>query len=401
MIFFSEILNKKVYSDKNRYLGKISDLLIHVKDKPYITKFILKKKSPIVVSINYLFLVDGKLQVKSDYQHSQKEEFELSLKKNILDKQIIDIEGSKVVRVNDILLQEGKDWYMAGVDTSMRIILRWFGMAWLIPSINKIFPYHKEGKILAWGDIQLLELSRGQLKLKLEQDRLQRLRPEDLADYLEKTDISNTRKILLNIDEQYAADVVNNLNITFQSELIRDLKPEKAARILSMSDPDEVVDILIALPKVHRETIINLMDKERKAEIVHLLSHAKTPIGKLMTTEYFTASPNETIQSVVDRIRNETSQFEQLYYVYVINERKELIGVCNFHELLLHKSDTPLYRFMITNLLVLHLSTPEDIAINRMLKYKLSALPVVNTSRKLLGIITLDDIAEYIVEKLR
>jgi magnesium transporter len=106
------------------------------------------------------------------------------------------------------------------------------------------------------------------------------------------------------------------------------------------------------------------------------------------------------VSDILRKIRNASSHFEQLNYIYVLNDSRALVGVCNMHELLMQPPDMQIYKFMVTNVILLHLHTPEEIAIKRMLKYKIYALPVVDNKNHLLGILTLDDIAEFIVSSL-
>lgn len=119
-----------------------------------------------------------------------------------------------------------------------------------------------------------------------------------------------------------------------------------------------------------------------------------------MTTEYLVVNTQMTVREVIEKIKKETTDFSFLNYVYVVNNNFELVGVFNLHELLLENLDTPVYKFMVQNLIVVHLSTPEEIVFKKMLKYKIYALPVIDEKRRILGIITLDDISEDLLKKL-
>ncbi len=123
---------------------------------------------------------------------------------------------------------------------------------------------------------------------------------------------------------------------------------------------------------------------------------AKTPIGDFITSQYITVGPEDTVRQVINRVKKETVDFSYLYYIYVVNKENQLIGVVNLHELLLQDLETQMYRFMVQNVVVVHLTTPEEIAINKMIKYRLQALPVTGRNKKILGIVTIDDLAEFI-----
>jgi CBS domain-containing protein/sporulation protein YlmC with PRC-barrel domain len=399
MIYFSEILHKAVYTDHKTYLGKLKDLIFVVKEKPYVTKMVIHGDKDIILPLSALKSINGKIIVSENAQHTQLEENELYIHKNILDKQIIDIGGSKVVRVNDVVIQNKPEWYVSGVDISLYGVLRWFGLEKIAYSmLNKLF-FTPTPEILSLSDIQPLELARGRIQLKLEQNKLKKLRPEDLADYLELTNTESIKNILNTMDQDYAADVIKNLKINYQTELFNQFTSEKAASIISKIEPDDAVDILLTLDSRIRKDILEHLHKDDRIGIDHLLEHSHTPIGEHMTTEYYTAFPNATVKQVMKEIRSKTNEFEHLNYVYILNNNEQLVGVCNLHELLTYSDDTPLYKFMITDVIAINLSTPEEIAISKMLKYKLYSIPVIDREKHLLGIITLDAITGFLLEK--
>src|SRR3989344_4522099 len=398
MIYFSEILHKSIYTDQNSYLGRLKDLIFVVKDRPYITKMVVGREKEVVYPLSSLKSINGKLIVSSDVQSTHLDENELYISKNLLDQQIIDLAENKVVRVNDVILQNKPERYLSGIDISFYGILRWFGLEKSIVSIMKLISLAPVPEVLSWVDIQPLELARGRINLKLEQERLKKLRPEDLADYLELTNTESIKKILNTMDQQSAAMVIKNLNINYQTELFNIFSSEKAASVVSLIEPDDAADILFTLDKQKRLEILSFLSIEDRLELEQLLNFAHTPIGEHITTEFFTAFPNDTIKEVMREIKNKTSNFEHLNYVYVLNQNKQLVGVCNMHELLLNDEDTPLYKFMITNLVAINLTTPEEIAISKMLKYKLYGLPVIDREKHLLGMITLDSITGFLLE---
>ncbi|MBI4008862.1 magnesium transporter, partial [Candidatus Roizmanbacteria bacterium] len=331
---------------------------------------------------------------------SELEENELFLLKNIQDKQIIDLKGNKVVRVNDVVLQDKNGLYVSGVDISLLGIFRWLKLEKYFHKLANFVNYRPISQFLSWADIQPLELARGQVRLKKEEQKLEKLRPEDLADYLEKTNVVNTRKILKILDKKFAADVIRSLNINYQTSLFKYFTPEIAAKFISLIDPDEAVDIILTQSPKKREQIIRLLGESKKTEINHLLKLSNTPIGELITTEYLTVSPEETVKSVITKVRRDSADFFTLLNIYVVNKDNQLIGVFNIHELLLQDDNTQVYKFMIQNVIVVHLTTPVEIVIRKMFKYHLLHLPVIDISKKIQGIITMVDVDKFVVEKL-
>lgn len=404
MLYYSELVNKKVYTEDRIKVGELKDFIFLISENPVVTKIVIRTHSAekIIVSTDYLLKVDDSLIIEKEYLSSYLEENELYLVKNLLDKQIIDLKGNKIVRVNDVALNQDKNkLIVAGVDVGFLGLirrLRFLGGDNVYKFFSR-FSIRPTSQFLSWADIQPLELMRGQVKLRKKEEKLKKVRPEDLADYLEQTNVINARKFLRILDTEKAADVISNLNINYQTSLFKSFRAEKAAKLLAFIDPDEAVDVLLTLSKSRRNEIINLLEEGVREDILRLLDLSKNTIGGLITTEYFYVKPDNSVRQVIDKIREVARDFSALDYVYVINKQDELVGVVSLHELLLQNLDTPVYKFMTQNVIVIHFTTPEEIVIKKMLKYKLYALPVIDEGKHIQGIITLDDVTPSILKK--
>lgn len=398
MLYFSEIQGKKVYTEDDVYVGKLIDFIFLASDKPKITKLVIRtQKNPgLIVSVDSLLRISVKVLLAKNYQEVSLAENELYLLKNLLDTQIIDIAGSKIIRVNDVAIAEGPDYHIAGVDIGFLGILRRLGLEDIAIKFLRIFKRQLISPFLSWADIQPLELARGHVQIKKDEKRLSKIRPEDLADYLEKTNIINVRKILNIMDEKKAAEVIGELNINYQTALFRHLKSEKIAKIISLIEPEEATDVLLTLPKRKRENILSLLDTKAREEIEYLLRLSKTPIGDALSTDYLVVDSTITSRQVMVTIRKETRDFHILNYIYVVNKENQLVGVISLHELILQDPDRPIYKYMTQNLSVIHLTTPELVVFKKMVKYKLSALPVLDGEKRMLGIVNFDDIVDLI-----
>ncbi|MCX7956052.1 MAG: CBS domain-containing protein [Patescibacteria group bacterium] len=405
MLYFSELYNKKVYTKDKLELGRLKDFIFLASENSLITKIVIenKKKEKEIISSEYLIKIDEDIFIEKNYLTSYLEENELYLVKNLLDKQIIDIKGNKIVRVNDVVINKNNNqFFIFGVDIGFIGILRRIRIfnVYKIYNLLSRLNIRLTSKFLSWADIQPLELARGQVKLKRKEEKLKEIRPEDLADYLERINLVNTKKILKILDIEKAAEVISNLNINYQTALFRNFKPETSAKFLKYIDPDEAVDVFLTLSKKKQEAILEFLDKNTKNNILKLLELSKNPIGALITTEYLYVYSDNSVRQVIDKIKKETKNFSVLDYIYVVNKKDELVGVFSLHEMILKDLDTPVYKFMIQNVIVIHLTTPQNIAIKKMLKYKLYALPVIDENKKILGIITLDDLTDNILEKI-
>lgn len=400
MLYFAELAGKKVTSADGKLVGRLTDFAFLATDQPLITKLRIDTKvGHILVPISSMKTLNGKIELASGYETSGVSENELSVRIHLLDQQIIDLKGNKVVRVNDVVIQDKPYFVIAGVDVGVLGIARWLKLEqWLNRQVS-YFGTSLRSDFLPWENIQPVELSRGKVQLKREEAKLTKLAPEDLADHLERLSVKNLRRILDLLPNEYEAEVVQNLNVSRQRELLRNIQPKHAAGILSLIDPDEAVDILLTLSPRRRDMITPLLTENAKQQIDYLLNLSTTDIGNLATTEYFSADPEETAGNVRRRMKRDTTLATPLTYIYVVNKKKELIGVCNLHELLLQDTDAPMYKFMIPNVVAVYLTTPPEIAMKKMIKYKIYSLPIINDKRGILGVVTIDDLVESMQDK--
>ena len=405
MLYFSRLKGKQVQTEGGKHLGKLVDVLFLASNTPLITKLVVKSptKEEILIPADALKKVSHTLILKDEFSISEPSTGDLSLVKNLLDQQIIDVQGHKVVRVNDVTIQDNEgdnpSFYVSGVDIGFRGILRWINLEEASLPIYKVLGWDTHPHFLSWSEIQPLELARGNVQLKKGLDNLDRIRPEELADYLEKTNIRNVNKIVSQLDEEYAAEVIGDLNTSYQTALFRRFSPEKSAELIELIDADEAVDILLTLSHEKRDEILASLSKKKQGELHSLLKLSKTPIGELITSEYFAIEINHTVGDVIEMIKEKTEEFSYLPYIYITNDENELVGVVNIHDLFVHSHETSIRDIMEQNLIVIHVTTPKDIAVKKMLRYKVYALPVTDNAKHLEGVVRFDDLAERVLQK--
>lgn len=402
MIYFSELKGKKVFTEDQVKVGVLEDLIFLASENPSVTKIIVRGpfKEKLIIPVEFVLKFNHTILINKNYVVASLEENELHLVKNLLDKQIIDLKGNKVVRVNDVAIQDKGRLYIAGVDVGYLGILRAFGLEEPFIKLFSLFGIKLRSIFLSWGDIQSLELVHGAVKLKRQEEKLEKIPPEDLADHLEKTNIANAQRILKILDEKKAAEVIKSLNLNYRSAIFKNYKPEKAIRFLSYIDPDDAVDILLTLNAKKRSQILEKVNDDQRKIYDRLIHYSTTEIGSILTPEYLTVRPGDLVRETIKKIKVETSGFASLHAVYVLNEKKELFGVFSLHDLLQQDLETPIYKFMNQNVVVLHLTTPAEIALKRMEKYRLSALPVIDNSHNILGIVTLIDLMQLFLSKI-
>src|SRR5258708_2891774 len=228
MLYFSKTKGRKVYTQDRAFIGKLDDFLFLASETPLVTKLVIKteRNTYTIIPLEFVKNINGDITIDNKFKSIEDvSDNELSLNKNLLDQQIIDVEGHKVVRVNDVTIQDKEgdkpSFYISGVDVGFRGILRWLSLEEIALPFYKALNLQSHPHFLSWADIQPLELARGNVQLKKGLEKLDRIRPEDLADYLQKTTILNVNKIVSNLDQDYAAEVIGDLNTSYQTALFK------------------------------------------------------------------------------------------------------------------------------------------------------------------------------------
>lgn len=400
MLYFSELFGKKVFTRDRQYVGKLTDLMFLPNETPLVTKIVVKTSQgkdfliPIQdVKKNGIGFVLGQ-----NYKTEEKTNNEISLRNKLQNQQIIDIGGEKVIRVNDVVISDTPDYAVSGIDVSLLGVFRWIGGVKFISKILNLFK-RPPSDFIPWSDLESSELVKGRIVLKSEKERLNRIHPADLAEHLEHANILNVLRSLRVMDEKLSARVVADLNLDFQREVFQRLLPENAGQILSLIPPDDAVDVLLSLDVQKREKILEYIQEGKKEKILYLLNHARTPIGHLMNTDYIVVPSDISAKLILAKVKKETQDFSEFLYVYAINNKHQIVGVCSLHELIAQKLDTPFYKFMNQNLILGRLTTPKEILLRRMIKYKIYGVPIVDENRKVLGVVSMQDIAEDVLKE--
>ena len=402
MIYFSELRRKKVQTEDEVIIGYLDDLVFLALETPRISKIVVydNNKNKIYIPIENVVRINNKLTISKNYLTTEIKINELFIIRNLLDKQIIDLKGNKVVRVNDVVINDKPNYYVAGVDIGILGILRRLGLEQLFYKLTNYFFIKYNSQFLSWADIQPLELSRGKIVLNLPQEKLNNLHPADLADYLEKTNIKNISKILNLLDQKLATKVISELNPNFQLSLLRRLDEKKTETLLAHMDTDEVSDLLSQFSPKKRQYYLAKLEPKKRHEIERLFKLSHTSIGRYFSSEFVTVKPENTATQVIDKIKKETVDMMTVEYIYVVNDKNELVGVFNLHELLLQSLDTPVFKFMTPNLFIAHVNSPIMTVTRKLIKYHLNALPIVDPNKAIIGIIRGEDIAEYFLPQI-
>lgn len=407
-IFVSELINKKVVDRTGERVGYIKDFTaIRGEIFPVIDNFVLKKEGKLLLlpwdEIEF-FNREFTLCKSSAEEVKLKEpsEEDIFVVKDIMDKQIFDINGAKLVRVNDLKIREvGGKLCIIAVDVGFRGLLRRLGLKgrggkfW--KALVKGLPY----ELISWGFIQPLEPKVTRLVLSIPKDVLSQQHPYDIANILEKLPPDEQESFIESIGVEKIAESLPELDEKHQVEIMERLEKEKAADILEAMPPDEAADLLGDLPDEKAEELMEEMEKEVLEEVKELLQHEDDTAGGLMTTEFIALRPYMTVDETLSFLRLTAPDVENINTIYITDENDRLMGFVSIRDLFIHPPESPLSSFMNQRVKSV---TPESEGMEvakTMAKYNLLSLPVVDEDKKLIGIITVDDVLEFMIPSIK
>ncbi len=397
--FFSQVQRISIYDHEGRRVGELRDLAIRWdRGTPKATGIKYAKGVNRLIPVEQLdnFNHEG-LKLKGALAEERLvplQPDEIYLGKWLMDKQIIDIKGAKVVRVNDIKifwLQSGERKYLlpVAVDIGLRGLARRLGVEFLLKK--------RENHFVWWHSIQHLEEKTASLQLVSERAQLDKLHPADLADILEDLDYKKRTDVMEDLDVETAAEAFAEMEADTQIEIIEHLGSEQAADLLEEMPPDEAADLLGELPEEKADELLNLMEPEEAQEVRELMEHEEDTAGALMTTEFIALPPELTVAQAFPELRKQAAEAETIYYLYILGEGETLLGVVSLRELLVAEPETKLTDIMQTRIISVLPDDPHERVTELIDKYGLLALPVVEESGKMEGIITVDDVLDMLI----
>lgn len=403
-VFTSEIIKKSVLDPKGEELGRVRDLVVVRGDPlPKVEALIIERKKKLFLlpwgdlNIFNKKIIASKIYADGLRPYELTEE-DLLIVRDIFDKQILDANGAKVVRVNDIKLEGYQDdAVLIGVDVGMRGILRRLGIERGSDEFLGLFNTTLPQTLISWNYIQPLRPKLGAIGLTVPRQMLSELHPADIADIISQVSREEGAHLFKDLDIETAAEALSELKPEMQADIINAMDTDKAADIIEEMPPDEAADILSDLPTEKAKELLESIGKEDAEDIQELLGHEEDTAGGLMTNEYIAYPPETTVQEAIARLKVDSKEVETVYYIYVLDKSEKLMGVVSLRELLLAEPDCPLGDIMETNLKSVAPGEDEMDVAETISKYNLLALPVVDADGYMHGIITVDDIIDILL----
>ena len=403
MFFLSKLLGSPVRDAADKAAGTLGDLIVSSGQAyPRVTALAVKRRGKIVYAAweqVTSFEESGTiLRVPATAMGDRElEAGELPLSATFLDKQLVDTEGRKVIRVNDIqLLRTGIDVHVVAVDVSSGAILRRVGLARVGERIAK-GRQNPKPHLIDWKDVDVEHTDDSSVRLAVPRTKLELLHPADIADLVHELSPEERAAVLDALEDDLAADTFEELHPSYQASLLLEMPDEKASELLVNMSPDDAADLLADLPDDRRQHFIAMMQKADADDLEELLSYPEHSAGGIMTTDYAWARLDDTAEKATQRLREQAEYVETVYYIYVVDRSEKLRGVFSLRDLLTTPLDKKVRDFMTENPVAVSTAASEEEITDVIAKYNLLALPVVDDEGELHGIITIDDAIDLVL----
>jgi CBS domain-containing protein len=405
MIFLSDFLRADVVDVHQKTVGSVRDLIVRVQEPyPVVTAVVLRPRGGAPETIawqNVRAWDDRELSLNvpaaqlTPYANADSE---LWLSRDVLDKQIVDTDGRRVVRVNDLQLQErDAQLLLVGVDIGARGLMRRIGVEKWGRRMRRLTGADFPQRIVSWDAVDPVESDERSVRLRISHQKLSKLHPADIAEIVGQLGGRDREAIFASLDDETAADTLEESSEEVQAQILARLSDERAADILEAMSPDEAADLLADLPEERREQLIAKMEADEAEDVEELLTYEEDTAGGLMTTEFVAIPVSLTAAQTIDRLRELEPDAESIYYVYVVDDDEKLLGVLSLRDLIVAKPETRIADIMIKRVIAVPLDArPEDVAAV-IAKYNLLAVPVVDDDDRIQGIVTIDDAMDEVM----
>lgn len=403
-IFLNSVLGKTVINPQGHEIGRLRDLvMIPGESFPEVSHLLVQHKGRTVsvpwqrVALfnRFVISVSGSLQSIPSYQQK---EGEILLKRDILDRQIVDVNGAKVVRVNDLKLGSlNERLCVFFVDVGFRGLLRRMGYEHLGERIASLFKLQLPHYHINWEYVQLLEMNLFRLTLTVARDQLKEIHPADLAQIISDIPSGSIGAVLHSLGTETAGEAIQELEPELRSRVMGLLESGQASSILEEMNPDQAADVLGDLPEEKAQELLGLMDEEEADEIQELMEHEEDTAGGLMNSQFMAIPGELSAGAALEMVRSRASEIDTIYYLYVLDQEESLRGVVSLKDLLVNPPESIVRDLMTTGIKSVHVDSTPNQVLEIVAKYNFVALPVLDKEEKMAGIITVDSILELFI----
>lgn len=412
MIYLSQLMGNPVYAADGEKIGTVSDLGIATGEVfPRVTSLAFKGpgRTPFMISWRkYVDTYDEKeihLKVPAvEIRFSYLQPDEVLIARDILNKQIVDTRGMRVVRVNDLKLSDTSSTQLRllGAEVGARGILRSLSPALehVALKVARTFGHPIPERIIAWSYMDLVERDLSNVKLSVSHKTLDDMHPADIADIIERLDPRLRGQVFAQLDDEQRAGAMAEFDDdAMAAELMGGMNEREASRMLSEMDPDDAAELVSELDYDKAEKLLRLMGVQEQRAIRQLLGYREDTAGRIMTSEFAALPEDKTVADAVELLRGLDEDFESVRYVYLSDEDNKLSGVVTLNALIVAEPQTPLADICTREVITASPEDDQEDVAEDIAKYNLLAMPVVADDGHLLGIVTVDDALDVLEEE--
>ncbi|SKA84161.1 PRC-barrel domain-containing protein [Clostridium sp. USBA 49] len=401
--FLNSILHKNVYDEYGDSIGKLLDIFVTTETGyPKAIGYKIKKGGEIFYyefrSIDF-FKDNNKIIIKiRDAKEIIPRSFSYLLSKHLLGKQIIDINGKKVVKVNDLSMSIiAGELRVVAVDTGFLALARRFKMEGIVKWICSLIHKEISDSLIIWDDVESIEMQNNNLMISVPYKKLSKLHPADLADILEEMDSEFRKKVFESLDENLAADTLEEIEPEIQKDLIKNISESKVVEVFDSMPNDEIAGILDEVDEETAEKILASMESGDADEIRTLMRYEDETVGSIMNKDFIAFNVDITVEETIELLRELKPDDEVMHYIFIVDDDEKLQGVISLRNLIISNSNCKLREIMDTNVIKINDKDNIDKAIELAVKYNLVSLPVVDKEDKLCGSVILSDILDEVL----
>lgn len=407
-IYLSAVIGRSVINSKGEKLGTLRDLVMVPGDVfPEVSHIIIKARTGLKsLPWNEVSLFTHIVISVSGAQQPGLSPFtpgdnEILVKRDLLDKQIVDVDGAKVVRVNDIKLGNlNQKLCIFSVDIGFRGLLRRLGYERMgdtvAKSLGKVIPNTE----ISWEYVQPLEANSSKLALNIARDQMNEMHPADLADIIENIPIQSIRTVLDSMDAETTGETLYELESDMRNLIISQLNNEQMTDILEEMEPDEAADLLSTMPEHKQQELLHMMDQEDAEDIQELLEHEQDSAGGLMNPDYLRLTSDITVGRAMEILKACADEVETIFYGYVVAADDQLEGVVSLKGLIMNPPETLITDIMEENIKSVPIDADPEDMLEILAKYDLIAIPVLDAEQKMAGIVTVDDVLAHYLPQI-
>lgn len=398
--FTSWIQGRVVCDSQGRRMGVLKDFLVEpVGTSLEIRALVLKDaRGFFLVPGDALTGIDSPLYLRaeaSDYPHAAVPEEDIHLVRDVLDAQLIDTQGAKVVRVNDVQLNWlGNRLVVSGVDIGPWGLARRLGLANLLAWAASTFRMKVPEGLVPWTEVVPMDKGFHHLRLQVPSQEIRRLHPADLAEIVAELGHNEQQHLLSELSVEQIADVVENSEMRVQVSLLQGMEDERAADVLDAMEPDEAADVLGELPDEEAQALMTLMAPERAIQVRNLLAYPEETAGAMMTTGFIAVDADLTVGEAMRTAQPLLPNAEVVAYFYLVDAESTLTGVVSIRRILLAEPTARMRDLASKQLYRADVEASRDDVTELITRYKLTALPVVDEHERLVGVVSVNDVLE-------